>query len=400
MKYAKSLTSFELVAAEDCDRDQFKRLIPVCPECGVPVFLARGSNYMRGKTLVAIDPYWAHFSLNSTIDHTACAQRIKKYGDDEVQTQQRRGREQRMELIESFLMNLLCQRSFTWRNIDVLKSVQRMYEYLPEKSWAAIGLSLTALSESGWQMFTRETLEKNVRKAVEQLFDGSEFVGRQVGYLMTGKDIPFDRFEWSLRTEQHIQTCTDLFVVFLKASPAIKLRFIWLVFYKYCLIEEKSFTKALMREGKTAALELTQPRKAKKRTSGQGMAGGRPKGDRASGLGYLTQTFLSLFTQELVRTDWFLMLADVVNDPERKVEGGYDLNQPEWYAYFELNGEPQVSDGTFDFQACAQAIDDANPSGLETGGMDSDQIRLIAEIGGLFYGQTYSIVHQSLMFLL
>lgn len=418
MQLAKSLTTFELVNATDCTRDHFKSLLPVCPECGMPVFLSKGSTYNRGATPVSIQPYWSHFQAGS--DRAAaddCKAKVKNYGDADVRAHQERGQEQRMAIMESFLVNLLSSHSYTWTTLDLLKAPQRLLFNVPRKSFRDVGLALSLVYEAQWGEVSRGLLEQHIRRAAAELFKDNEFVGQHFRYLnpaVTGLDLPINRLTWSLRTEQHIQTCTDLFVVFCRSSPAVRNRFLWLIFYKQCATTN-DFLKSFLRECKTARLTIDKPRKAAKRSAGMGMGKYTKSKDRRevasqptiagrySGTDFLFYSFLTFFCRELVRTDWFMFLKDVVNEPERSIVRNYSRSDAVWYGYFEKDRqdtEGEVTDKPREFDPILKEIMQSSREQIVPDGFHLRDINIVATISGMYFGETFSIVHESIMHLL
>jgi hypothetical protein len=98
----------ELVNAEDCDYGDFKRLIPLCPNCGEPVFLRKSCDRVSklGKPFV-IPKHWAHFDSASEEQKAACEARVSGYTEADRQRIQSQARGQRLKLIQRWFWKIL-----------------------------------------------------------------------------------------------------------------------------------------------------------------------------------------------------------------------------------------------------------------------------------------------------
>jgi hypothetical protein len=62
----------ELIAAAECNHEDFQRHKPLCPNCKEPVFLRTGGNRRRGETVYQVESYWSHFATKDPTLARAC----------------------------------------------------------------------------------------------------------------------------------------------------------------------------------------------------------------------------------------------------------------------------------------------------------------------------------------
>lgn len=105
MKYAKSLAyGGELIDALECEHADFKRLVPLCPNCSNPVHLRIGGDRLSAKgTPYKIGPHFAHFAGKSAEEVAACELRVNGYSQEDRERIQRVARGQRERWVRRWL---------------------------------------------------------------------------------------------------------------------------------------------------------------------------------------------------------------------------------------------------------------------------------------------------------
>lgn len=105
MKYAKSLAyGGELIDALECEHADFKRLVPLCPNCSNPVHLRIGGDRISAKgTPYKIGPHFAHFAGKSAEEVAACELRVNGYTQADREQIQKVARGQREKWVRRWL---------------------------------------------------------------------------------------------------------------------------------------------------------------------------------------------------------------------------------------------------------------------------------------------------------
>lgn len=105
MKYAKSLAyGGELIEALSCEYADFKRLVPLCPNCSNPVFLRAGGDRISAKgTPYKVGQHWSHFAGKTAEEVAACEMRVNGYSQAEREQIQKVARGQREKWIRRHL---------------------------------------------------------------------------------------------------------------------------------------------------------------------------------------------------------------------------------------------------------------------------------------------------------
>lgn len=130
MKLAKAMRyGGELIDAVDCDYSDFKKLIPLCPNCGEPVFLRKGSDRVSklGKEF-KIPAHWSHFDSASEEQKAACKARVSSYTEADRQRIQSKARGQRLKLLTSKIEHILTENPstfFSYRNCAAVAFVKK-----------------------------------------------------------------------------------------------------------------------------------------------------------------------------------------------------------------------------------------------------------------------------------
>lgn len=129
MKLAKAMRyGGELIDAIECDYSDFKRLIPLCPNCGEPVFLRKGGDRVSklGKEFI-LPQHWSHFRSVSEEQKAACEARVSGYTDADRQRIQSQARGQRLKLIQRWFWRAWTEKNFNIRlyTSASLKSIMR-----------------------------------------------------------------------------------------------------------------------------------------------------------------------------------------------------------------------------------------------------------------------------------
>lgn len=108
MKVAKAMRyGGELIAAADCDYDDFKKLIPLCPECSEPVYLRAGSDRKSSKGKpYKIPKHWSHFNSVSEEQKAACEARVSSYTEKEEKAIASKARGQRLKLLQRYFFDI------------------------------------------------------------------------------------------------------------------------------------------------------------------------------------------------------------------------------------------------------------------------------------------------------
>ena len=101
MKYAAAMAlAGELVSAEDSNHETFKRLVPLCPECGSPVYFRKEQDRIspKGKPYV-IPAHWCHFQADQE-KAVECEKRVAKYTSEERNKIKSKARNQRLKWLQ------------------------------------------------------------------------------------------------------------------------------------------------------------------------------------------------------------------------------------------------------------------------------------------------------------
>ena len=100
----------ELVAAEDCDYDSFKELVPLCPNCKEPVFLRIGGDRLSVKgNEYKVGPHWCHFKGISAEQVASCESRVSGYTEQDRQRIAAKARGQRLKLLQRWFWSVICR---------------------------------------------------------------------------------------------------------------------------------------------------------------------------------------------------------------------------------------------------------------------------------------------------
>lgn len=103
MRYAAAMKyGGQLVDAADCDYEDYKKLILLCPcpNCKEPVFLREESTQIRNAQTVIISAHFAHFSSKAPALAKLCDERVKQYDERELEKRATVARNQRLKLLQ------------------------------------------------------------------------------------------------------------------------------------------------------------------------------------------------------------------------------------------------------------------------------------------------------------
>lgn len=120
MKYAKAMKlGGELVSADECNYDDFKRLVPLCPECSEPVFLRKGSDRVstKGKKF-KIPQHWSHFDSVSEEQKASCEARVSAYTEKDRQRIASKARGQRLKWLQRWCFSVFRKYSLAIEKED------------------------------------------------------------------------------------------------------------------------------------------------------------------------------------------------------------------------------------------------------------------------------------------
>lgn len=102
MKYAASIRyGGQLVDAEDCDYEDYKKLQLLCPECKEPVFLQKGFLRILVNKESPIPAHFKHFPCVAVELAKSCESRIKQYDLKEIEKRKSQAKNQRLKLLQS-----------------------------------------------------------------------------------------------------------------------------------------------------------------------------------------------------------------------------------------------------------------------------------------------------------
>lgn len=162
MKHAKSIyLGGEILSAEDCDFEDYKRLGLICPYCSEAVFLRSGSyrdQTLRNgkKSLQIINPSFAHYP--GSFEGFDCENRsLTKEGRERIEQARIEAKNQRLDLFNRRLWDLIRSD----RNIREKKVTAEVKKLMSQSEMEFIAIS----TRRDWRKY---------RPSVESLFDELE----------------------------------------------------------------------------------------------------------------------------------------------------------------------------------------------------------------------------------
>ncbi len=106
----------ELVDAADCTANDFKTLIPLCPNCKEPVYLVesitRKPRKPNGKP-VQVKAHWSHFPAVNRETAAACEVRVKGYTSRQRQKIATQASQQRLRWLKRWFWQVYCEQHKT-----------------------------------------------------------------------------------------------------------------------------------------------------------------------------------------------------------------------------------------------------------------------------------------------
>lgn len=112
-----------LADASICDYESSRKLGLVCPFCSEAVFLRRGSEYDRNGKPVKISPAFCHYGIEGSTGEECELRSIRKEGERYLQNLEIQARNQRLELYNKRLWEVMKQE---W-HVTSLKEVKQAF---------------------------------------------------------------------------------------------------------------------------------------------------------------------------------------------------------------------------------------------------------------------------------
>lgn len=130
MKFAKSIKfGGQLVLAESCDYESYKKLGLICPECSNLVFLVKEQERESKKGKVfKVPAYFSHFK-DTSINADRCELRVKQYSEKEVKKALNQARNQRLRFFQRWFWSLIDELKYN-TELKPLKNILTMHDEL------------------------------------------------------------------------------------------------------------------------------------------------------------------------------------------------------------------------------------------------------------------------------
>ena len=174
MKYAKAMRyGGELIDAADSDYSDFKKLIPLCPECSEPVHLRKESDRVSslGKEF-EIPKHWSHFKSVSEEQKAGCEARVSGYTEEDKRRIQTKARGQRLRLIQKYMETAIRAIPYLEYLDNASSQANRDSEWIANKAETIKIFRNLILSASNSEV--SEIVETVLEKAIDGTFPDNE----------------------------------------------------------------------------------------------------------------------------------------------------------------------------------------------------------------------------------